>query len=158
MATARSAGILLWNRKSGELRVLLVHPGGPFWVRKDAGAWTVPKGEYGVDEQPLAAARREFFEELGFDLRATPVTAFVPLGEVRQKAGKRVSAFALEGDLDVAAIRSNTFEVEWPPRSGKRQRFPEVDRAQWFSLAEAGDRINPAQREFLERLAAILPS
>ena len=142
--------------KDGQLRVLLVHPGGPFWARKDAGAWTIPKGEYGADEEPLAAARREFFEELGCNLGNEPLAAFAPLGEVKQKAGKLVAAFALEGDLDAAAIRSNTFDIEWPPKSGKRKSFPEVDRAAWFSLEDAREKINPAQMELLERLATSL--
>jgi predicted NUDIX family NTP pyrophosphohydrolase len=148
----RSAGILMWNRRGGALRVLLVHPGGPFWAKKDAGAWTIPKGEYTAPEIPLVAARREFFEELGHDLGDTPDAAFVPLGEVRQKAGKIVAAFAVEGDLDADAISSNKFEIEWPPKSGKHQSFPEVDRAAWFSLDEARAKINPAQREFLEKI------
>ncbi|MGZ5804309.1 MAG: NUDIX domain-containing protein [Xanthobacteraceae bacterium] len=149
----RSAGILLWNRKDGVLRVLLVHPGGPFWATRDAGAWTIPKGEYGAGEGPLAAARREFFEELGCDLAGKPEGAFAPLGEVKQKAGKLVTAFALEADLDAASIQSNTFEIEWPPKSGERKSFPEVDRAAWFSLEEAREKINPAQVELLERFA-----
>jgi len=148
----RSAGILLWLREGGTLRVLLVHPGGPFWRRRDAGAWTIPKGEYAADEDPLAAARREFFEELGCDLSDRETADFVPLGEVKQKGGKIVMAFALEGFLDAGAIRSNMFEIEWPPRSGKRQSFPEVDRAAWFSIEEAREKINPAQAELLHKL------
>lgn len=152
----RSAGILMWNREDGVLRVLLVHPGGPFWARKDAGAWTIPKGEFTAGEEPLAAARREFFEELGCDLDNEPAAAFAPLGEIKQKAGKIVTAFALEGEFDAAAIRSNTFEIEWPPKSGRRKSFPEVDRAAWFTLDEARKKINPAQVELLERFAASL--
>jgi predicted NUDIX family NTP pyrophosphohydrolase len=148
----RSAGILMWSRKGGALRVLLVHPGGPFWRRKDAGAWTIPKGEYAEGEAPLAAARREFFEELGCDLSDRNDADFVPLGEVKQKGGKIVTAFALEGYLDADAITSNTFEIEWPPKSGKRQSFPEVDRAAWFTIEEAREKINPAQDEFLDIL------
>jgi predicted NUDIX family NTP pyrophosphohydrolase len=147
----RSAGILMWNRMGGTLRVLLAHPGGPFWAKKDEGAWTIPKGEY-EGEDPLTAARREFFEELGHDLADAPDTAFIPLADVRQKSGKVVTAFALEGTIDVDTIRSNTFEIEWPPKSGKRRSFPEVDRAAWFTLAEAREKINPAQRELLDRL------
>jgi predicted NUDIX family NTP pyrophosphohydrolase len=148
---ARSAGILLHRRSAGELEVLLVHPGGPFWARRDEGAWSIPKGEYLEGEEPLAAARREFQEELGTPPPAGPAE---DLGEIRQKAGKVVRGFALEGDLDVGQITSNTFEIEWPPRSGRVIAVPEVDRAEWFRLAEAGKKINPAQVELLERLAA----
>jgi predicted NUDIX family NTP pyrophosphohydrolase len=154
----RSAGIVMWKRAGRALRVLLVHPGGPFWARKDDGAWTIPKGEYAATEDALAAARREFFEELGHDLAGTPDAAFKPLGEVKQKAGKAVTAFALEGDLDASAIRSNTVEIEWPPKSGKRRKFPEVDRAAWFTLSEARLKINPAQRELLDTLAVPVKS
>jgi predicted NUDIX family NTP pyrophosphohydrolase len=130
--------------------VLLVHPGGPFWAKKDRGAWSIPKGEYSPGEDAEQAARREFEEELG-------VPAIGPLkllGEIVQKAGKRVTAFSLEGDLDTAAIRSNSCEIEWPPRSGKLLTISEVDRAEWFSLEEARRRILPAQLPFLDRLAA----
>jgi predicted NUDIX family NTP pyrophosphohydrolase len=150
----RSAGILMWHRNNGAFRVLLVHPGGPFWKRKDDGAWTIPKGEYSASEEALDAARREFFEELGCDLRSVPAQAFVPLGEITQKAGKIVTAFAHEGDLDADAIVSNMFEIEWPPKSGKRQRFSEVDRAAWFSMDDANVKINAAQQELLARLHA----
>ncbi len=126
-----------------------MHPGGPFWVRRDEGAWSIPKGEHGPGEDPLAAARREFEEELG---TAAPEGPTADLGEVRQKAGKIVRAFALAGDLDVEAITSNTFEIEWPPRSGRMIEVPEVDRAGWFAIEEAGKKINPAQVELLERL------
>jgi predicted NUDIX family NTP pyrophosphohydrolase len=143
-----SSGILLWKRERDGLRVLLVHPGGPFWVKKDAGVWSIPKGEGGDGEDALVAARREFAEELG----ALPQGPATSLGEVRQKGGKIVTCFAIEGDFDVAAMRSNTFELEWPPRSGKRQTFPEVDRADWFAIADARKKINPAQAEFLDRL------
>ena len=128
-----------------------MHPGGPFWARRDEGAWSIPKGEYGLDEEPLAAARREFEEELGTPPPSGPAE---DLGEVRQKGGKVVRAFALEGELDVAQIRSNTFQLQWPPRSGRTIEVPEVDRADWFSLDEAGKKINPAQAELLERLTA----
>jgi predicted NUDIX family NTP pyrophosphohydrolase len=127
-----------------------VHPGGPFWARRDAGAWTIPKGELGPDEDPRACARREFEEELG----APAPEELAELGTVRQRGGKLVTAFAAAGDLDPAQVRSNTFTMEWPPRSGRMQEFPEVDRAQWFSLAEARERINPAQAELLDRLGA----
>lgn len=147
----RSAGILLYRRGSeGELQVLLVHPGGPFWARKDEGAWSIPKGEYGSDEEALVAARREFEEELG---TAAPHGAAHDLGEVRQRAGKVVRAFALEGDLDAQNIASNTCLIEWPPRSGRQLEIPEVDRAQWFGLEEAARRINPAQSTLLDRLS-----
>ncbi len=132
--------------------VLLVHPGGPFWTRKDAGAWSIPKGEHGDDEEPQACARREFAEELGSQ---PPPGELVELGSVRLKGGKWIAAWALEGDLDADAIRSNTFELEWPPRSGRMQAFPEVDRAGWFELAAARERLNPAQTAFLDRLRAL---
>ena len=132
--------------------VLLVHPGGPFWRNKDAGAWSIPKGEYDGDEEPLAAAKREFAEELG----ALPTGEVTPLGDIRQKAGKVVTAFALEGDFDCANFKCNSFEIEWPPKSGKRASFPEIDQAQWFSLDEARRRINPAQAELIGRLEAAL--
>ena len=134
--------------------VLLVHPGGPFWKNKDAGAWSIPKGEYDDAEEPLAAAKREFAEELG----ALPAGAAIPLGEIRQKAGKAVTAFALEGDFDCANFKCNSFEIEWPPNSGKRASFPEIDQAQWFSLDEARRRINPAQAELIDRLEIALAS
>ena len=142
-----SAGILMWKRDPA-LRVLLVHPGGPFWATKDLGAWSIPKGEYAEGEDALAAARREFAEELGVE----PKGEVTPLGEIRQKSGKRVAAFALQGDFDVGAVSSNTFEIEWPPRSGEAATFPEVDRAQWFTVEEARAKINPAQQELIERL------
>jgi predicted NUDIX family NTP pyrophosphohydrolase len=150
---ARSAGIVLYRRDAGALEVLLVHPGGPLWAKRDAGVWSIPKGEYGDDEDPLAAARREFAEELG-----TPPPDGEPLelGEIRQKSGKRVIAWALAGDLEAGAIRSNTFAMEWPPRSGRTQEFAEVDRAQWFTVAQAREKLNPAQVELVERLDALL--
>jgi predicted NUDIX family NTP pyrophosphohydrolase len=132
---------------------MLVHPGGPLWARRDAGAWSIPKGEYGPDEDPLAAARREFEEELG-----VPAPAGEPesLGEVTQRAGKVVSAWALAGDLDVTAVQSNEFTLQWPPRSGKVREFPEVDRAQWFGLAGAREKLNSAQVPLLDRLQALV--
>jgi predicted NUDIX family NTP pyrophosphohydrolase len=146
-----SAGILLWKRDGRGVQVLLVHPGGPFWANKNLGAWSIPKGEYDEGADKLAAARREFAEELG-----TPVEGpATPLGDIKQKAGKIVTAFAVEGDFDIGALRSNTFEIEWPPKSAKRQSFPEVDRAGWFAMDEAREKINPAQAEFLDRLMAI---
>mgnify|MGYP003680623394 CR=1 FL=1 len=140
----------MYRSRGGALEVLLVHPGGPFWRRRDRGAWSIPKGEHGPDEEPAAAAKREFAEELGLPADGP----LLPLGEVRQKAGKIVTAFALAGDCDTAAIRSNAFEVEWPPRSGRLQRFPEVDRAEWFTLTAAREKILPAQQPFLDRLEA----
>lgn len=145
---ARSAGILLYKRTKGELQVLLVHPGGPFWRNKDDGAWSIPKGELGPGEDTEATARREFREELG----ASPAGPLVPLGSIRQRGGKQVDAFALEGDLDVERIAGNSFEIEWPPRSGRRQSFPEVDRAAWLSPEEARRKINAGQRPFIDRL------
>jgi len=143
-----SAGILLYKRQPGGLMVLLVHPGGPFWRNKDNGAWTIPKGERDRGEDAETTARREFAEELG-DLPEGPL---VPLGQIRQRAGKRVEGFALEGDFDVDRIAGSSFEIEWPPRSGRRQSFPEVDRAQWFSPEEARRKINPGQIPFIDRL------
>ena len=148
----RSAGILLYRRAANDLEVLLVHPGGPFWTGRDAGAWSIPKGEYEPEDDPLAAARREFEEELG---SAPPGTEPLELGEVRQTSGKLVRAWALEGDLDATAAFSNTFTVEWPPRSGQMREFPEVDRAEWFTLAAAREKINSAQAAFLDRLAEV---
>ncbi|GIU98519.1 MAG: DNA mismatch repair protein MutT [Actinomycetota bacterium] len=148
-----SAGLLVYRRGSGGVEVLLVHPGGPLWARRDEGAWSIPKGEHGPEEDPLVAARREFREELGQD---PPSGEPIALGEVRQPGGKRVSAFAVEGDLDVAGVGSGTFEMEWPPRSGRRQRFPEVDRAAWFSLEEARRKLLPGQVPFLDRLVELL--
>jgi predicted NUDIX family NTP pyrophosphohydrolase len=139
----------LHRRIGGALQVLLVHPGGPAWARRDIGAWSIPKGEYQPDEDPLAAARREFAEELG---SPAPDGEVRDLGEIRQKSGKRVRAFSLEGDLDADAITSNTVPFEWPPRSGKMIEIPEVDRAEWLDLAQAREKIIPAQVELLERL------
>jgi predicted NUDIX family NTP pyrophosphohydrolase len=147
-----SAGILLHRRREGdgELEVLLVHPGGPAWAKRDIGAWSIPKGEYEREDDPLAAARREFEEELG---SPAPAGDASDLGEVKQKSGKIVRAWALAGDLDVDAVHSNTFQFEWPPRSGKLIEIPEVDRAEWFSLDAAREKINPAQVALLDRLA-----
>jgi predicted NUDIX family NTP pyrophosphohydrolase len=148
-----SAGILLYKRQGRGPRgrglvVLLVHPGGPFWRNKDDGAWTIPKGERNPGEDTESTARREFAEELG----EVPAGPLVPLGQIRQRAGKRVDGFALEGDFDVERIAGSSFEIEWPPRSGRRQSFPEVDRAQWFSPEEARRKINAAQIPFIDRL------
>src|ERR1700739_2593240 len=144
----RSAGIVAFRRTQGKTEVLLVHPGGPFWRDKDIGAWSIPKGEYGADENPEDVARREFQEELGLKITSD----VFPLGEVRQRGGKTVTAFATEIDVDVQNIRSNTFDIEWPPRSGLRQVFPEIDRGQWFGLALARSKINEGQKTLLDRL------
>jgi predicted NUDIX family NTP pyrophosphohydrolase len=148
---SKSAGILAFRVNAKKLEVLLVHPGGPFWRNKDLGAWSIPKGEYGADEAPEAAARREFAEELGVTLEG----ALQPLGEIRQRGGKRVKAFAVEGDLDTDAIRSNEFPLEWPPGSGRIQLFPEVDRAAWLSLPEAAEKLLASQLAFLDRVAEL---
>jgi predicted NUDIX family NTP pyrophosphohydrolase len=148
-AAKRSAGILLHRISGGAPEVLLVHPGGPFWARRDAGAWSIPKGEYEDGDDPLAAALREFEEETGTALEAGELR---DLGEVKQKGGKVVRAWAAEGDIDAGTVRSNTFTMEWPPRSGRTAEFPEVDRAGWFALDEAREKLNPAQAEFLDRL------
>ena len=153
MATSRSAGILLHRRGTDGTEVLLVHPGGPFWARKDLGAWSIPKGEVDEGEDPRACALREFGEETGTRL---PDGALEELGSVRLKSGKLVLAFAVSGDLDPAAVRSNTFELEWPPRSGRTQSFPEIDRAEWFGLEAARAKLNPAQAELVDRLEALL--
>jgi predicted NUDIX family NTP pyrophosphohydrolase len=144
----QSAGILLFRRAPAGAEVLLVHPGGPFWARRDEGAWSIPKGEHATGEAPVDAARREFEEETG----SPPPATLVALGEVRQKSGKRVQAWAGEGDLDADAVTSTTFELEWPPRSGRVQTYPEVDRAAWFGLEEARRRLLPAQVPFVDRL------
>jgi predicted NUDIX family NTP pyrophosphohydrolase len=150
----RSAGILLYRRPDNVLEVLLVHPGGPMWARRDEGAWSIPKGEYEPEEDPLAAARREFEEELGVAAPDGPVT---DLGEVRQKSGKLVRAWAVEGDLDADRIVSNTCMVQWPPRSGKLIEIPEVDRAEWLAVERARPKINPAQEALLDRLLEAVP-
>ena len=149
MGATHSAGILMWRHGSGGVEVLLGHFGGPLWARKDAGAWAIPKGQIEQGETPEQAARRESKEELGFPAEG----ALVPLGRIRQKGGKIVEAFALEGDLDAAAIRSTQFTLEWPPRSGRMQDFPELDRAAWFTLAEAREKILPSQTPLLDALA-----
>ena len=143
-----SAGILLYRKRAGCLEVLLVHPGGPFWARKDFGSWSIAKGEYEEGEDPLHAARREFFEETGH----RPAGPFLPLTPRKQPRGKRVDAWAAEGDWDSSALVSNTFKLEWPKGSGQMREFPEVDRAQWFGIMEAMDRILPGQLSFLEDL------
>lgn len=157
MATKRSAGILLFRRNGGEPEFLLVHPGGPFWVKKDAGAWSIPKGGIEDDEEPRACAVRELEEELGAAPALDP-EQLIELGAIRQRAGKVVEAWAAEADFDPAALASNTFTIEWPPRSGKQQEFPEVDRAEWFDLETAREKILPAQGELLDRLLERLES
>lgn len=149
---SRSAGIIAYRKRPSGLEVLLVHPGGPFWRNKDLGAWSIPKGELSSDEDPETTARREFAEELGTELTAP----LVALGDVKQRGGKTVMAFAAEFDLDPRHSRSNTFALEWPPRSGRRQNFPEVDRAEWFLLEVAREKINQGQRPLLDRLEATL--
>jgi predicted NUDIX family NTP pyrophosphohydrolase len=144
----RSAGLLLYRLTGGEVEVFLVHPGGPYWAKKNEGAWSIPKGEIDEGEDPLAAARREFKEETG----VWPEGEAIPLGTVRQPGGKLVTAFAVEGDLDADTIRSNTFTREWPPRSGRMRAFPEVDRAGWFGKEEAERKILKGQRAILDAL------
>jgi predicted NUDIX family NTP pyrophosphohydrolase len=151
VATRHSAGLLVFRRtREGEVEVLLAHMGGPFWARRDAHAWSIPKGEHAADEEPLAAARREFAEELGHE---PPAGEPVDLGTIVQPNRKRVRAWAIEGDVDVSRISSSTFEIEWPPRSGRRRRFPEVDRAGWFDLHAARAKVVEGQEALLDRLA-----
>jgi predicted NUDIX family NTP pyrophosphohydrolase len=145
----RSAGILLFRGRGPALRLLLVHPGGPFWAKKDLGAWSIPKGESEEGEDALAVARREFEEELG---SRAPAGEVIDLGELVQPSRKVVTAFAIEGDFDASRLASNLFEMEWPPKSGRVQSFPEVDRAQWFTVEEAREKILPGQRPFIDRL------
>lgn len=144
-----SAGLLLYRRNQHGIEVLLVHPGGPFWARRDDGAWSIPKGVHGAGEDPLAAARREFAEETG---ATPPAGETVPLGSFRQSSGKIVEAWAVEGDFDPASLKSNTFTLEWPPRSGKIREVPEVDRAAWFTPEEAARKLIKGQRPILEAL------
>jgi predicted NUDIX family NTP pyrophosphohydrolase len=150
VARRRSAGIVLYRAGEGGLEVLLVHPGGPFWAKKDLGAWSIPKGEYEPGEDAQACALREFEEETGTRLQAPEL---VELGAVTQKAGKEVTAWAARGDLDAAAVSSNSFTMEWPPRSGRQQEFPEIDRAEWFALDQARAKLVAAQVELIDRLA-----
>jgi predicted NUDIX family NTP pyrophosphohydrolase len=148
----RSAGILMYRRAGVGVEVLLVHPGGPFWAKKDLGAWSIPKGEYSAGEEPLAVAVREFEEETG----ARPRGKFLALGELAQPSRKLVTAWAVEGDFDVGALKSNLFEVEWPPKSGRRTSFPEVDRAEWFPIEDARRKVLAGQSAFLDRLLSAL--
>jgi len=144
----KSAGILLYRLLKNKPEFFLVHPGGPFWTNKDAGAWTIPKGEYDINEEPLAAAIREFSEETGHIISGN----FLSLTPIIQKAGKQVDAWALERDIDTTNIRSNSFNIEWPPKSGNWKSYPEIDRAEWFDIKTAKEKINPAQVAFLEEL------
>jgi predicted NUDIX family NTP pyrophosphohydrolase len=146
--TKVSAGLLMYRKRNQQLEVLLVHLGGPFWAKKDAGAWFVPKGEVNPGEDELSAAKREFAEETGL----APAENLLPLGSVKHKSGKKVSAWAFEGDCDPAALRSNTFQMEWPPRSGKTLEFPEIDRAAFFTLDAAREKMHPVEFEFVSRL------
>ncbi len=148
----QSAGLLLYRQKKNLLEVFLVHPGGPFWAKKDLGSWSIPKGEFQQDEDPLLAAQREFHEETGFTISGE----FKSLSSIKQKSGKIVYAWAIEGDIDQTKIKSNTFEMEWPPKSGKMKEFPEIDKADWFALAVAMEKINQGQVAFLDRLVQML--
>jgi len=148
----RSSGILMYRRPRADIEFLLVHPGGPFWAKKDWGAWSIPKGEYSEGEDPLTVARREFEEETG----ARAEGDFLPLGDLVQPGRKIVTAWAVEGDFDPSTLKSNEFELEWPPKSGRRASFPEVDRAAWFSLANARRKILPGQSEFIARLLTVI--
>lgn len=148
----KSAGMLMYRLRDGKLEVLLVHLGGPFWAKKDAGAWFLPKGEVEPGEDELVAAKREFKEETGFD----PGDELQPLGSVKHKSGKTVTAWAFEGDCDPASLKSNMFTMEWPPRSGKEREFPEIDRANFFTVDAAREKIHPAEFEFVARLNALL--
>ncbi len=150
MARAPSAGVILYRYRGARLEVLLVHPGGPFWAKKDEGAWSIPKGEIDGGEDPLAAARREFEEELG-----SPISGeFIELAPIRQASGKVVHAWAIEGDFDPATLTGGSFSMEWPPRSGRHQHFPEVDRAEWFTIDNAKRKINKAQIALLDQLSS----
>ena len=148
----KSAGLLMFRRRQGSVEVFLVHPGGPFWARKDEGAWSIPKGEYDPGEDPLEAAKREFQEETGFPSAGE----YLPLTPRKQPSGKIISAWAVEGDCDPSAVKSNNFSMEWPPRSGKQHEFPEVDRAGWFSIPAAKEKIVKGQMPFLDELNEIL--
>ena len=152
MAAKKSAGLLMYRYRHGTLEVLLVHPGGPFWAKKDAGSWSIPKGEYLPEEEPLKVAQREFQEETGFPAAGN----FIPLTPRKQPSGKIISAWAFEGDCDAAAVKSNTFSLEWPPRSGKQQEFPEVDRAGWFTVPIAREKLIKGQVGFIDELILIL--
>lgn len=150
--TVKSAGILLYRIKDGRPEFFLVHPGGPFWAKKDLGAWSIPKGEFNEDEQPLDAAIREFSEETGQQIRGT----FISLTPVKLKSGKIIHAYALEHDFDPSTLRSNTFTLEWPPKSGKEREFPETDRGEWFDLATSKIKLNSSQVNLVEELADLV--
>lgn len=152
MPSKKSAGLLPFRFQNKNPEVLLAHPGGPFWKNKDVGAWSIVKGEYNDDEEPLSAAKREWQEETGLKISGK----FIPLNPVKQKSGKEIIAWAVESDLDPTDIKSNTFEIEWPPKSGKKQSFPEIDRVAWFSIKEAKEKINPAQVALIEELVKLL--
>lgn len=152
MVKKLSAGILLYRRRNGDVQVFLVHPGGPFWVRKDDGVWSIPKGEYSNSDDPLVSAMREFFEETGSKVNGP----CYPLSPLKQSGGKVVWAWVVEGDLDGSSLTSNTFSLEWPPHSGKMQKFPEVDRGGWFDLSTARTKLLPGQRGFLDQLQELL--
>lgn len=149
---SQSAGILLYRIKDNNLELFLVHPGGPFWQKKDLGAWSIPKGEFSDNEDPFAAAKREFEEETGMALSGN----FTELTPVKQKAGKLIYTWAMQGDIDPATISSNCFSMEWPPQSGKWKKFPEVDKAEWFEVDEAKQKINPAQATLIDELLNII--
>lgn len=153
MAKKQSAGLLLYRQKDGRLEVLIAHPGGPFFAKRDDGFWTIPKGLYEENEEPFVAAKREFEEEIG---SPAPSGRYIELGEVKRKDGKIIQAWAAEGQVNEDEVKSNTFEMEWPPKSGKKQEFPEIDRAVWFSLESAAQKLQDAQIEFLKRLAGHL--
>ena len=148
----QSAGLLVYRERAGELQFFLVHPGGPLWQNKDAGIWSIPKGEFSADEEPLEAAKREFWEETGMTVEGE----FLSLGSVKQRGGKIVHGWAVRGDFDAAQVRSNTFDLEWPPRSGRLVAFPEVDRGAWFSMSEAKEKIKEAQIAFLDEVARLV--
>jgi predicted NUDIX family NTP pyrophosphohydrolase len=154
MAKKQSAGILLYRFRSGVLEVFLVHPGGPFWAKKDAGAWSIPKGEFEEGDDPLEAARREFLEETGLPVEGT----FLALKPLKQRDGKLVHAWAVEGDIEASSVKSNTFSMEWPPRSGRQQEFPEIDRGEWFAVPQAREKLLEGQRGFLDELEMLLTS
>jgi predicted NUDIX family NTP pyrophosphohydrolase len=154
MAKKQSAGILMYRLHDGELEVFLVHPGGPFWAKKDEGAWSIPKGEFEKNDDPLAAAKREFAEETGLSVEG----AFRPLTPLKQRSGKTVYAWIVSGNCDPQAIKSNTFLMEWPPKSGNQAEFPEIDRAAWFTIQEATKKFLPSQLPLLEELLGILKS
>jgi predicted NUDIX family NTP pyrophosphohydrolase len=144
----QSAGLLVYRKRDGNIEVLLVHPGGPFWKNKDLGAWSIPKGEFAEGEEPLEVAQRELYEEIGMTIDGS----FVPLQPIKQRGGKTVYAWAVEADLDVSHVKSNTFTIEWPPRSGKLEEFPEVDRAEWFEMDTALKKIHEGQCELLRQI------